>query len=77
MCLSQWTKIFTLAQILSMLLIFIIKNLISDIVEKGKKAFNHNELLDCIKKSAPDISKKTLTEFLAQHELIHKLMVHM
>ncbi|DAB16846.1 TPA: hypothetical protein CPT98_06990 [Candidatus Gastranaerophilales bacterium HUM_19] len=56
---------------------FIIKNLISDIVEKGKKAFNHNELLDCIKKSAPDISKKTLTEFLAQHELIHKLMVHM
>ena len=26
MCLSQWTKIFTLAQILSMLLIFIIKN---------------------------------------------------
>ena len=55
---------------------YIIKGLISDIAERGKRTFSHKELLDCIRKSAPDISKNTLTEFLTQHNLIKKLMVH-
>lgn len=55
---------------------YLIKALISDIVEKGKKTFNHQELLECIKTSAPDISKNALTEFLAQHNLMKKFTLH-
>lgn len=55
---------------------YLIEALASYIVSKGKTVFSHKELLESIKKSAPDISKNTLTEFLAQHNLIKKLMVH-